>query len=516
LTPYHTGDFTLTELTYADGPLGNRYIDINNTSPSLVDAGSRNASAAGLSSYTILPNQFTDSGMVDIGYHYPVTGNDSTGTDFWIAFFNMNDDSDGDNLSLYISSPVGVTGTVTIPGFGITNAFTVAPGGLTNIDIDPSLMMFYYDLVETYGIHITANQPVSVYALDYAWADSASFTCYPTTLLGTNYCVLARPSLAGGSSELGIVATADDTTVTIMPSQTADLDTSSGTNAYTKTLQQGQTYQIQSSDDTDDVTGTLITSDKPVGVFAGADFAHVPDANTAANNPLMQEQLPVNLWGTNVVSLSFAGRENGDSYRVLAANNNTVITITGKVVTIVLPEPGPGDYTPYTVTTTNETVVVTNQAGGFYDIIVDGPVVFQGSKPIQVAQFANGVKFDNINTLTLEGDPCEILLPPAGHYLQTNIVFTPHLLNSGGFPIDDFDEYYLNLIVAQSAITNTLVDGLPISATNFMAIGNSGYYGAQLTVTNVTHTVTSFQPVGVEVYGWGNCDAYSYFGGIVK
>ena len=41
--------------------------------------------------------------------------------------------------------------------------------------------------------------------------------------------------------------------------------------------------------------------------------------------------------------------------------------------------------------------------------------------------------------------------------------------------------------------------------------GTGGFYSG-----NGVHTVTSSQPVGVEVYGWGFCDAYGYFGGIVK
>ena len=50
-----------------------------------------------------------------------------------------------------------------------------------------------------------------------------------------------------------------------------------------------------------------------------------------------------------------------------------------------------------------------------------------------------------------------------------------------------------------------------------MAIGMSGYYGAQLTMTNIgVNTVISSQPVGVEVYGFNSWDAYGYFGGIVK
>jgi hypothetical protein len=345
--------------------------------------------------------------------------------------------SDGDpELSLRISSPVGASGTLTIPGLGITNAFMVAAGAVTNISITSDAMMVDYDTNETYGIHITASRSVSVYALEFdRWA-SAAFTGYPTTLLGTNYCVMAHASATSESydfgfnmySQLAVVATADNATVTIIPSATANLDGQYGTNycstnAYTETLQQGQTYQINSLDDADDggindVTGTLVKSDKPIAVFAGADLACVPDDNTPYANPLVQEQLPVDLWGTQALALSFAGRTNGDSYRVLAAYSNTVVAITGDIVTNVSFE---GSMYP-TVTSCNETVMVTNQAGQCYDLIVIGPVVFQASQPIQVAHFAIGGEYDHPSSH--EGDPCEILLPPTGHYLETNIVFT--------------------------------------------------------------------------------------------
>jgi hypothetical protein len=99
--------------------------------------------------------------------------------------------------------------------------------------------------------------------------------------------------------------------------------------------------------------------------------------------------------------------------------------------------------------------------------------------------------------------------------LATNVVYTPAGLDFDGNPFD-FEEHYLNIIVAQSAITNTFVDANLVAATNFVAIGASGYYGAQLTVTNGTHKVTSSLPVSVEVYGFGVYDAYGYFGSVVK
>ena len=90
-------------------------------------------------------------------------------------------------------------------------------------------------------------------------------------------------------------------------------------------------------------------------------------------------------------------------------------------------------------------------------------------------------------------------------YTSTNDYFT-----------GDFDENYLNIIVPQSATNATFMDGSPVSATNFVPIAASGYYGVQLGATNGVHTITSSQSVGVEIYGWGHFDAYGYFGGVVK
>ncbi len=422
----------------------------------------------------------------------------SLGTNFWIAFPSLANFLFGTNLFVYISSPLGATGVVTVPGLGITNAFTVDAGAVTNIALTSSVMMVEYDVIETNGIHITASQPVAVYGVDFSTDLSASFTGYPTTLLGTNYCLMARaaqdgwPSDPDSYSQFAIVATVNNTTVHIAPSPTADLY--GHTNAYTKNLQQGQTYQIRSTDKTGDVTGTWITSDKPIGVFAGANIAWVPDINSAAANPLVQEQLAVETWGKQALTLSFAGRSKGDTYRVLAAYNNTVVF-------------------------TNGVAAETNQAGQFLDMVLDGPVEFKASQPIQVAHFANGFHVDGTPS---GGDPCEILLPPAGHYLRTNIVFSlPNNFRTG-----DFTTNYLSVIVPQSAISSTLVDGSTLAATNFVAIGTSGYSGARITVTNTldindveqatAHTVISSQPVGVEFYGFTPYDAYGCFGGIVK
>ncbi len=44
--------------------------------------------------------------------------------------------------------------------------------------------------------------------------------------------------------------------------------------------------------------------------------------------------------------------------------------------------------------------------------------------------------------------------------------------------------------------------GALVAVANFVAMGTNVYYGAQISETNGTHTVTGSQPVGVEVFAW--------------
>jgi hypothetical protein len=92
----------------------------------------------------VVNNATNQQGFYRLGPLNDPIGNDSEGTNFWVAFFYMYDYIDGiltlPTLSLYISSPVGASGTVTIPGLGITNTFTVAAGAVTNMSIPSAAM----------------------------------------------------------------------------------------------------------------------------------------------------------------------------------------------------------------------------------------------------------------------------------------------------------------------------------------------------------------------------------------
>ncbi len=80
---------------YQTGPLGSFYYPSSGSGDlhSLVDAGSRSASAAGLDAYTTQVSQTPDSGTVDIGYHYPIAP--ILGPS---AFWDVTDDTTGQHL----------------------------------------------------------------------------------------------------------------------------------------------------------------------------------------------------------------------------------------------------------------------------------------------------------------------------------------------------------------------------------------------------------------------------------
>jgi hypothetical protein len=410
-------------------------------------------------------------------------GTDSTGKNFWILFPKTVEVGTID-LSLIITAPTAANGSVEIPGLGFQKSFSVVPGKVTTMPIPLPAMPMSFGVLQNLGIHITADQPVSVSGFNSQPFACEAYLAYPVGMLGANYCLMARPSdvqepqLATyqAKSEFAIVATENLTKVTITPSPKAHLEGHSGTIPFDVWLDQGQTYQLRSIGAFDDVTGTFVTSDRPIAVFAGVSAGRVPDFQYHAANLLMEQQLPVSAWGRQALGVPIAGRMKGDVYRVLTASSNTWVRINSKTVKVLQP-------------------------GQFYEAVIDGPVQFDSNNPIQVAQFATGDLFGGA-----PGDPFEILLPPTGHYQDSYTV-----LCATNFPTN-----YLNMVVERGAVEGTFVDGKRVPAASFKPIASSGYVGVQYQVDPGAHTVSSPKPLGLSVYGLAEFDGYGYIGGVAN
>ena len=192
---------------------------------------------------------------------------DNRGTEFWIGF--MTNGGYTENKKLIITAELPSAGVVSIPGLSWTMPFTTTPGLATIIDIPLAAHAVNSDTIENVAIHVTSDNEISIYGLSQITASTDAYLALPVDVIGDSYIVAAYANGGGmPGSEFMVVASQDNTVVTITPSVTVGVRTAGIT--YTITLNTGQIYQLKASFPSTyatDITGTIVTSDKPISNF---------------------------------------------------------------------------------------------------------------------------------------------------------------------------------------------------------------------------------------------------------
>ncbi|MCA8973787.1 MAG: Ig-like domain-containing protein [Planctomycetes bacterium] len=413
-------------------------------------------------------NGLTDAGIIVIDQAT------SAGTDFLLAFpRNYGQTS---TLRLFVSGDVATVGQVQIPGLAYLDEFTVVPGLVTTVDIPANAEVTSSDGSQPFGIFLTTVHPVCVYGLNQVQYTTDAYAAVPIAALGTSYRVASYTGGGGTASatQLAVTALINNTVVTITPKTT--LGSHAAGQPYNVTLNAGDVYQLAVS--SGDCTGTLVTSTQPVGVFGTHRCAFIP-AGVNYCDHLVEMLPPTGVWGTSVYTVSLGGRQNGDTFRVLAHDDNTAVTITG----------------------TSPNAFSLN-AGDFNNLILDGLNTITADHPIMVMQYANGGRYDS-----RVGDPFMMLLPWEEQFQSSYTVTTPPT---------GFATHYIN-IVAPTAVASAggvALDGTAVTAGQFTAIPGSAWSGARIVITPGSHRVAASAPFGLYVYGWNNDDSYGYPGGM--
>jgi IgGFc binding protein len=413
----------------------------------------------------------------------PTTIPSSQGTDFWVAFesnctINCDGIPDG-TLFLFVSGDTATTGTVTDAAISFSQTFSVTPGTTTEISVPGDAEDNSNDsTIVGGGLHVTAGAPVSVYGLNTEEYSTDGYLGLPTPILGTSYIAEGYENDAGfGGSDFAVVATQNDTTVTITPSE------DSGAHAagvpYTENLNQGDMYQLideSGNASGGDLSGSTITSNNPVAVFAGDDCARVPPTDIACNT-LAEEMTPTDTWGTDFLTEPLASRS-GDTFRIMASENGTTVDIDGSQV-------------------------ATLNADQFYETILSSASTITANNPVQLMQYSNSSSYDGANS-----DPFDITIPPTEQFLNSYTVATEP---DGADPA--ITQNYLNIVAPTSEVTTIDLDGTDLPSSDFTAIAGSSYSGAQVAVDFGSHTISAPLPFGLTVYGEGGYDGYGYPGG---
>ena len=191
-------------------------------------------------------------------------------------------------LTIYLSSPIHTSGTISMPLAHWSQPFEVEPGKGTSIRIPSDIgMARASEISEPKAIHIESLDTVACFALNYSAQTSDASVILPSKALGREYRIMAYTP-AGYPSECMIVPAWDSTSVEFTPSA----QTIGGKKAhipFTIMLSRGEEYQIKSDGD---LTGSRVISTKPVAVFGGSACASIP-AGFDFSNHLFEQMYPL-------------------------------------------------------------------------------------------------------------------------------------------------------------------------------------------------------------------------------
>lgn len=166
---------------------------------------------------------------------------------------------------------------------------------------------------------IKTDAPVSAYSIfPYGGADSYFPTAtllLPVSSWSTNYIAISAGRYGDPEASirrtLQIIANEDDTQISMRPNQPiyagANVDAVAQGQVHTWTLSRGQVLQINQRLE---LTGSPISSNKPVAVFGGAECSKIPQDFMACD--LMQQQIsPLVQWGTEYALVPYSSRIEG-------------------------------------------------------------------------------------------------------------------------------------------------------------------------------------------------------------
>jgi hypothetical protein len=313
----------------------------------------------------------------------------------------------------------------------------------------------------------------------------------PTHVLANDYLHLAWNNGYGDGSTMAIIATEDNTTVTITPK----VNVPAGKNGQppmpagvpTNVVLQRYDY-IQATPGNSDLTGSVIASTAPVAVFGGHSCANVPTVNTVACDHVEEQIFPLETWGQNYIASRNPKRNNEPMrWRILASEDNTKVDFDPPIA-----------IGPSTMLNKGQFVEFDEQID--FSITADDPIL--------VAGYMLGCQAANLPANP--GDPYMLLMIPNEQF-QSEYVF---LVDSS------YVEDFAKLIRPAGAKINLACFG-EIPDNRWTKIGNSNHEWATIKMNPGeanckvgTNEITGSLPFGISVSGQSSAASYAYPGGL--
>ena len=480
------------------------------------------------------------------GMTIPALGQTSTeGKEFWVAL-NMTTGTGGTDHEPFICITTQYQGgsyTITNPADPYFTPVTgqIPRNGYIKIKASASPTSSEIDLnkwypigqtaqamsnqVQNMGLKVTTTVDCSVFAGNRLPQSFDAANILPITALQMDYITQDYPGYdhenkGGGYPVITILATENNTTVTINPS--SSVQNSNGTATITKTLNAGQVLYI-TGDNRASLSGTKIHSDKKIAVFTGVNNTDVPGP-VSARDHLYEQNMPTDYWGTHFV-VTRSMMKDANRIRVTAAEDGTQISIDGESITTL----NSGQTYEFELCSATmrmeEGYTKAASEGRGCDRFFEGEAHYvETSCPCAVFSYdvsenyyikKNGTSERDPNSA---GDPSMVWISPLEQQLR-KVTF-------GVMNTDMTPTHYVNIITPTNGASSLEVREIVMSSGNVIygknlvqagsilpVPGKPSYSYARIKLTDdkeSVYTITSGVGFIAHVYGSGNKESYAY------
>lgn len=360
---------------------------------------------------------------------------------------------------------------------------------------------------------------------------------YPTESLGQEYYVMTREQSFGELRSYATVVAVEPGETEVVVDVTAQ--TLAGVNVHTGlpidalapgqtlsvTLDQWDVLNIESDKIGADMTGTHILANRKIAVFGGSEASSAPNTgrcdlekgvcqwdmetpcqkhndcmifNTCCGDHLEHQMPPANALGTHFQAIKTYPRgKEEDVYRVLAVNDDTVVTVAPQLI-------------PQTVL----------NRGQWMEFESKEALRIDADKPVLVAQFIASADAPEPNTGGTAqpgdagiGDPAMLLLIPVSQLAHSYSFYTP----------DTYELDYVSVVVPakegappaiwldcpETDLQRMAQECDALSPEQFVAGPDDAFFAARLPIGHGAHRVQAEAPIAVYAYGY---DAYVSYG----
>lgn len=377
------------------------------------------------------------------------------------------------------------------------------------------------------ALRLKSDQPISVYMINSKSLTTDGLMAIPVNGWGLEYINCSYYDFREIKPWPGgfIIIAREPTTVNILLRGTGQgaATTANGRKLgerFTVSLDEGEVYMVCGDGQTRgqfDLTGSLISADRPIGVIGFHMRTTIPNMLNGGNgrNHLCEMLPPVNTWGKRYATLELQrarlGAGRGDVFRIVGKEDQTKWTCkfydktSGKLL--------------------GQRGGLLQKAGEFQDEIqatqptasVEGFSVWEANKPVFLMQYSCSSSWDGDQIL----DPFMFCVTPEEQFITSTIFQSPTMAQ--------FSKHYLNLVVKTDTSDPNLIENLKSLEIDGQPVWNNGkaikpsllfsrmpngmyFAGIEFGTEARAHRIKSNGLVsfGGYIYGFGAVDAYGW------